>query len=83
MNGAQLGTRGIEIRAGRQPPEQLRHAMHPAIHHRGRQMVRAGDDVCDDLGFRRIRDGRFENAHDGGGSIAEPDDLADHGRIAL
>ena len=41
------------VDAGREPAEQLRHPVHAAVHHRRRQMVRAGDDVGDDLGFRR------------------------------
>ena len=65
VDGAQLGARRFEVDAGREPAEQLRHAMDAARHHRRRQMMRAGHDVGDDLGFRRIRHRRFEHADDG------------------
>ena len=40
---------------GARRAEELGHAMHAAGHHRRVQMVRAGHDVGDDLGFRRDR----------------------------
>ena len=65
VNRAQFGARLLERRARRQPAEQLRHPMDAPGHHRRRQMMRAGDDVGDDLGFRRIRHRRFQHADDG------------------
>ena len=65
VDRAQLGARLLESRAGREPAEQLRHPMHAPGHHRRRQMMRAGHDVGDDLGFRRIRHRRFQHADDG------------------
>ena len=50
----QLGARRSQGRARRQPPEELRHPMHAAGHHRRRQVMRTGDDVRDELGLRRI-----------------------------
>jgi hypothetical protein len=44
--------------------------------------MRAGDDVGDDLGSRRIRDRRLEDADDGRGAVAEPDRLAEQRAIA-
>jgi hypothetical protein len=62
--GAQLGARRLEIRAGRKAAEQLRHPMGAASHHRRRQVVRARDDVRDDLGFGRIGHRWLEDADD-------------------
>ncbi len=64
VDGAQLGARRLEIRAGRKAAEQLRHPMGAARHHRCRQVVRARDDVRDDLGFGRIGHRWFEDADD-------------------
>ena len=80
---AQLGARRVEIGAGREPAEQLRHPVHAAGHHRRRQVMRAGHDVGDDLGLRRIRHRRLEHADDGRRAVAEADGLADDRRIAL
>ena len=60
VDGAQLGARRVEVGARREPAEQLGHPMHAAVHHRRVQMVRAGHDVGDDLGFRRIGHRRLE-----------------------
>ena len=57
--------------------------MDSAGHHRGRQMMRAGHHVGDDLGLRRIRYRRFQHADDGGRARAEPDSFAENGRIAV
>ena len=64
VDGAQLGARRLEIRAGRKAAEQFRHPMGAARHHRCRQVVRARDDVRDDLGFGRIGHRWFEDADD-------------------
>jgi len=64
VDGAQFGARRLEIRAGRKAAEQLRHPVRAARHHRCRQVVRARDDVRDDLGFFRPGHGRFEDADD-------------------
>src|SRR5215475_13341632 len=80
---AQLGAGRLEVDAGRQPAEELRHPMDPSGHHGCREMVRAGHDVCYYLGFRWIRHRRFQDAHNSGRAIAEPDSFADHGWIAI
>src|SRR4029079_3938 len=68
---------------GREPAKELRHAVDASLDHRRIEMVRAGDDVGDDLGFLRVRHRGFEDPDNGGGPIAQPDNLADHPRIAL
>ena len=83
VHGAKLRPRRFEIHAGCQPAEQLRHPVDASVHHRRVEMVRARHDVGDDFGLLRIRHRRFEHADDGGGSVAQPDDLADDGRVAL
>ncbi len=84
---AQLRARRFQIRARRQPGEQFRHAMYAAGHHGGRKMMRAGDDVGDDLGVLRIRDARLQNTHHRGRARieerTEADCFAEHRRIAL
>ncbi len=54
VDRAQLGAGLFERRAGGEAAEQLGHAMDAAGDHGGREMMRAGDDVGDDLGFGRI-----------------------------
>ena len=71
VHGAKLRARRLEIDAGRQPAEELRHPVHPPVHHRRVEMVRARHDVGDDLGFLRIGHGGLEHADDGGGAIAQ------------
>ncbi len=83
MRGAKLRARGFEVRAGREPPEQLGHPVHAAIDHRGVEVMRARHDVRDDLGLRRIRHRWLDDAHDRCGAIAESYRPADDGRIAL
>jgi len=83
VNGAQLGARRVEIGAGREAAEELGHPVHPAGHHRRRQMVRARHGVRDNLRFGRIGYRRFQNADNGCRARAEPDGPAEHGRIAL
>ncbi len=51
----QFGACRVQRRARRKPPEQLRHSMRSLGHHRCPQMVRATDDVGDDLGVGGIR----------------------------
>ena len=62
----------IEIRAGREPAEQFRHAVHAAVDHRRREVVRARDDVRDEFGFGRVRHRRFEHADDGRARAGSP-----------
>ena len=57
--------------------------MRAAGHHGRTEMVRAGDDVRDDLGVGRIRHGGFQHADDGGRPRAKADGLANHGRVAV
>ena len=45
--------------------------------------MRAGHDIGDDLGFRRIRQRRLEHAHDRSRARPEPDGFADHRGIAF
>src|SRR5947209_1769931 len=45
--------------------------------------MRAGDDIGDDFGFRRIRYRWLEHTYDGGCALAEPDGFAEHGWILL
>src|SRR5260370_30318624 len=66
--------------------EELRHAMDTASDHDCREMVRAGDDVGDEFGILGIGDGGFEDADDGGRTVAhepavEPEVFAEDGRI--
>src|SRR5216683_4111967 len=86
MHGAELSARLLEIHARREPAEKLRHAMDAPVLHRRGEMMRAGDNVGNDFSIRGILDRGFEDADDSGRSIAEaaePDSLADHGRVAL
>ena len=83
VDGPQLGARGLELDARRQAPEELRHPVHSPILHRRRKMVRARDDVGDDLGLRWVRHRRFENPHDGRRAVAEPYRLAEDRAVAL
>src|SRR5262245_56457877 len=57
--------------------------MNPSGHHGCRQVMRACDDICDNLCFRRIGYRRFQDADNGGRTLAEPDSFADQGRIAI
>ena len=82
MHGPQLVARGLEVRARREPAEELRHPMHAPMHHRRVQVVRARHDVSDDLGLRGIRHRRLDNADDRRGTVAEPYDLANRVRVA-
>ena len=81
VNGPQLGSRRLEVGARRETAEQLRHPVFAPGDHRRRQVVRAGHDVGDQFGFGRVGDRRLEDADDGRGPCAEPDDLADDRRI--
>ena len=83
MDPAQFGPRGLDVRARAQAAEQLGHPVHAASHHRGREMVRAGDDVGDDLRFGRIGHRGLEHADDGGHAFVEAHGLADHRPVAL
>ena len=81
VDRSQLGARLFERDAGREPAEQLGHAVDAAGRHGGGEVVRAGDDVGDELRFGGIGDGRLEHADDGGGARAEPDGLAEDGGV--
>ena len=87
VDGAEFGARGVESGAGSEAREDFGHAMFAAGDHGGGEMMRAGDDVGDDLGFHGIGHGRLKNADDGGGARAleafEPDGLADHAGIGV
>jgi hypothetical protein len=83
VHRGQLGTRRVERHPGRQAAEELRHPMAPAGDHRRPEVMRAGDDVRDDLGVGRIGDRRLEHPDHGGGARTEADGLADDGRVAL
>ena len=82
VGGAKLGARGLEIGRRRQPAEELGHPVHAPVDHRRVEMVRAGDDVGDDLGFLRIRHRRLEHANDRRRPIAQADGPADDGWVA-
>ena len=79
----ELGPGRFDSGTRRQPTEDFGHAVLAAGDHRGRQVVRAGDDVRNHLGFRRVGDRRLQNADDRGRARAETDGPADHRRIAL
>ncbi len=78
VHRAQLGARRLEVGARREPAEQLGHPVHAAVTIVAVEMVRARDDVGDDLGFRRIGHRRLEDADDRRRPFAEPHRLADH-----
>jgi hypothetical protein len=80
---AQLGAGRFEVGARREPREEFGHPMHAAIDHRRVEMVRTGDDVGNDLGFRWIWDRRLEDADDRGSPIAKADRSANDVPIAL
>ena len=67
LHRSQFRARRFEVDARREPAEELGHPVHPSVHHRCRQVMRAGDDVGDDLRFGRIRHRGFEHADDRGG----------------
>ena len=52
------------VAPGARPREDFGHAVFAAGDHGGRKMMRAGDDVGDDLGRHRIRHGRLKHADD-------------------
>ena len=83
MRRAQLRPRGVERRARRQTAEKLGHPVHASLDHRRVEVMRARDDVGDDLGLLRIRHRRLEHADDRRRPIAQPHLPADHVRIAL
>src|SRR6266852_3290637 len=57
--------------------------MDAAGDHRRGKMMRASDHVGDNFGFGRIWNRGLQHADDRGGTLAEPDLLADHGGIAF
>ena len=83
VDGAQLSASLVESCAGSQLAEEFGHAMDAAGDHRGGKMMRADDQVADNLRFRGIRHRGFQDTDDRGGTIAkaaEPNGLADHVR---
>ena len=83
VNGAQLRARLLEVGARREPAEELRHPMHAAVLHRRRHVMRARDDVRDQLRFGGIRHRRLEHADDRRRAIAQLDLLAEHVLVAV
>src|SRR5216684_4973055 len=86
VDGAQLSASLIEGATGSETAKELSHAVEAASDHGCREVVRTGDDVGHDFGILGIRDGGFEDADDGGRSIAhgapaEAKRFADDGRI--
>jgi len=79
----ELRPRLFQSRARGQPAEQLRHAVDAPGDHGGREVVRAGDDVGDDLGLCGIRDGRLQHPDDGRDPRAQLDDLSEHRGVAM
>ena len=82
-NGVELGASLIDGGARSEFAEELGHAMHAALHHRGGEVVRAGDDVGDDFGFGGVGNGGLKHADDGCRARAEADGFADDARIAI
>jgi hypothetical protein len=82
VQAAQFGARRLDAAPWRETAEQLRHPVLAAGHHRRRQVMRAGHDVRDQLGFRRVRHRRFEHADDRRGARSETDRLAENARAA-
>jgi hypothetical protein len=62
VHGLELGARGLKAGSGRKPAEYFGHAMLAALHHGGREVVRAGDDVSDNLCVRRVWNRGFKNS---------------------
>src|SRR5437879_5872504 len=86
VDGAQLSASLIKGGTGSETAKELRHAVQAASDHGCREVMRAGDDVGDDLGILRIRNGGFQNADDGGrpithGAPAEANGFAEDGRL--
>jgi hypothetical protein len=83
VRAAHIGARRFDGGSGSQAAEELRHAVDAALHHGGGEMVRAGDDVCDDFGIGGIGNAGLEDADDGGGTGAEADGLAEDRGIGV
>ncbi len=77
VDGFELRARLLESRARRKAGEELRHPVHAPLDHRRRQVMRAGDDVRNDLRFGGIGNARLEHADDRRGPIPKAHDLAD------
>ncbi len=82
VNSAQFGARGLEARPRSKATEDLSHPMHTAGHHHRREVVRARHDIRDDFRFRWVGNGRLEDTDDGRRTLAKPDCLPNHRRIA-
>src|SRR5580698_3680569 len=82
-NGGEFGASLLDRGAGREASEKFSHAVNAALHHRGGKMMRAGDDVDDDLGIGRIGNRRLKDADDGCGARAETHGFSDDARVAV
>src|SRR5262249_46883972 len=87
MYGVEFGAGLFQSGTGREASEEFGHAVDSSGDHRRGKMMRAGDDVADDLSLLRIRNTWFQNADDSGiariDEGAEPNGLPDNGRIAV
>jgi hypothetical protein len=84
VHRAQLGAGLVESGAGSKLTEKFGHAMDAAGDHGGGKMMRADDQVADNLSVRRIGHRGFKDADDRSGTIAKTAEsygLADHIRI--
>ena len=71
----------VESGAGSKLAEKFGHTMDAARDHRGRHVMRAGNDIGDDVGIGRIRGGGFEDADHRAHAVAnaaEADRFAQH-----
>src|SRR3954468_6217637 len=82
VNRTEFSARGFKTGPRGQPGEEFGHPVHPPGRHRRREMMRTGDDVRDDFGFRRIWNRRLEDADDRGRPRAKANGLADDRRVA-
>ena len=68
VHGAKLRARGLKACAGRQPAKYFGHAVLAALYHRCGQVVRAGDNVGDDIRIGGVWNRWFQNSDDGCGA---------------
>src|SRR5712692_5762271 len=86
VDGAQFDAGLLERDTGSETAKELGHTVEAVGDHGGGKMMRAGDDVGDDLRILGVGDGGLEDADNGGGAIAhgpaaKPDGFAEDGRI--
>src|SRR2546429_69302 len=86
VDGAQFDAGLLECDTGSETSKELGHTVEAVGDHGGGKMMRAGDDVGDDLRILGVGDGGLEDADNGGGAIAhgpaaKPDGFAEDGRI--